>query len=157
MCRVNTPPLSDRDRLVLEPGFKKGKSHGFRIRCHVILLKSEGRSSRDAGLITGMSHINVNSWVKRFKSGGISGLRNRPGQGRKLVLDSGDRQGLLEAVKNRRQHQQTAKAEWEAGRGKSISDSTLRRFLEVLTEDINGQDAVPKAGLMRNITAVRAR
>jgi transposase len=104
----------------------------------VILLKSEGRSSKDVGLITGMSHVSVNSWVKRFKSGGISGLRNKAGQGRKPILDSEDKQRLLESVKNHRQRLQTAKAEWESSRGKSISDSTLRRFLKVLAENING-------------------
>jgi transposase len=102
------------------------------------LLKAEGRSSRDVGLITGMSHISVNHWVNRFKSAGISGLHNKLGQGRKPVLDSKDKQGLLEAVKSHRQRLQAAKAEWEASREKSVSDSTLRRFLKVLAEDING-------------------
>jgi transposase len=137
MSRVNTPQLSSRDRLLLESGLKQGDSHCFRNRCQVLLLKSEGRSSKDVGLITGMSHVSVNSWVKRFKAEGIFGLHNKPGQGRKPVLDSEDKQGLLEAVKNHRQRLQTAKAEWEASRGKSISDSTLRRFLKVLTENIN--------------------
>jgi hypothetical protein len=45
---------------------------------------------------------------------------------------------LLEAVKQHRKRLQTAKAEWEASRGKFISDSTLRRFLKVLAENING-------------------
>jgi transposase len=91
MGRVNTPQLSERDRIELASGFKKGDSHCFRNRCHVILLKSEGRSSKDVGLITGMSHISVNHWVNRFKSEGISGLHNKPGQGRKPVLDSEDK------------------------------------------------------------------
>jgi transposase len=138
MGRVNTPILSARDRLFLEHGLKKGESHCFRNRCHVILLKSEGRTSKDVGLITGMSHISVNHWVTRFKTEGISGLYNKPGQGRKSVLDEQDREGLLASVKRHRQRMQTAKAEWEASRGKSISDSTLRRFLKVLAEDISG-------------------
>ncbi|MDR1356651.1 MAG: helix-turn-helix domain-containing protein [Tannerellaceae bacterium] len=112
MNRVNTPQLSDRDRLLLEKGIKKGESHCFRTRCRVILLKAEGRSSKDVGLITDMSHISVNHWVKRFKSGGgISELKNEPGQGRKAVLNAEDREGLLEAVKQHRQRLQTAKAE----------------------------------------------
>jgi transposase len=138
MSRVNTPQLTDKDRSVLVQGFKNGDSHCFRNRCHVILLKAEGRTSKDVGRITGMSHISVNHRVKRFRQEGISGLHNRPGQGRKSILDSEDRKDLLEAIKSHRQRLQTAKAEWEAGRGKSISDSTLRRFLKVLTEDING-------------------
>jgi transposase len=103
MSRVNTPQLSDRDRLLFEEGIKKGESHCFRTRCHVILLKAEGRSSKDVGLITDMSPISVNHLVKRFKYGGISGLNNKPGQGSKAVLDAEDREGLLEAVKQHRQ------------------------------------------------------
>lgn len=136
MGRVNTPQLSTQERLVLEQGFREGDSHCFRTRCHVILLKADGRTSKDVGLITDMSHISVNHWVKRFKSEGISSLRNKPGQGRKPILDSEDKESLLEAVKAHRQRVQVAKAEWEASRGKSISDSTLHRFLKVLTEDI---------------------
>ena len=138
MGRVNTPHLSDTERQALELGLKKGESHSFRTRCHVILLKADGRNSKDVGLITGMSNISVNHWVSRFKSDGISGLHNRAGQGRKPVLDTEDKEGLLATIKSHRQRLQTAKAEWEASRGKSISDSTLRRFLKVLTEDING-------------------
>jgi transposase len=85
-----------------------------------------------------MSHISVNHRVKRFKSKAISGLRNKPGQGRKSVLDAEDRPGLPEAGKQHRQRLRTAKAEWEASRGKSISESTLRRFLKVLTEYTGG-------------------
>ena len=138
MGRVNTPQLSGKDQASLAQGLKTGDSHCFRNRCHVVLLKAEGRTSKDVGFITGMSHISVNHWVKRFKLEGISGLSNKPGQGRKPILDAQDRDGLLESVKAHRQRLQTAKAEWEASRGKSISDSTLRRFLKVLTEDING-------------------
>lgn len=138
MGRVNTPELSEKDRASLAHGLKSGSSHCFRTRCHVILLKAEGRTSIDVGLITGMSNVSVNHWVSRFKSLGISGLQNKSGQGRKPVLDAEDKAGLLASVKAHRQRLQTAKAEWEASRGKSISDSTLRRFLKVLTEDING-------------------
>jgi transposase len=83
MSRVNAPELSDRDRLLLEEGLRKGESHCFRTRYHVILLKAEGRSSKDVGLIADMSPVSVNHRIKRFKSGGISGLQNKPGQGRK--------------------------------------------------------------------------
>jgi transposase len=138
MGRVNTPGLSSNERLSLKQGLKNGESHCFRNRCHVILLKAEGRTSKDTGLITGMSHVSVNHRVNRFKSEGISGLQNKPGQGRKPVLDVEGKKSLLESVKKHRQRMQTAKAEWEASREKSISGSTLRRFLKVLAEDISG-------------------
>jgi transposase len=137
MGRVNTPILTVAQRDELGQGLKKGESHCFVTRCHVILLKAEGRSSKNVGLITEMSYIRVNHWVKRFKLGGISELKNKPGQGCKAVLDAEDREGLLSAVKQHRQRLQTAKAKWEASRGKSISERTLRRFLKVSAENIN--------------------
>ena len=137
MGRVNTPHLLSKDRLSLEQGLRHGMSHCFRQRCQVILLKADGRSSQEVGSIVGMSHISVNSWVKRFKESGIKGLQTKPGQGRKPLLDKQDKEELLEAVKCHRQRLSAAKAEWESSRGKSISDSTLRRFLKVLVEDIN--------------------
>ena len=137
MGRVNTPQLNNSDRHALETGFKQGESHCFRNRCHVILLKSEGRSSKDTGSITGMSDVSVNSWVKRFKQEGIDGLRNKPGQGRKPLLGETDTSSVLEAVKRNRQRLQTAKAEWETSSGRRISGSTLRRFLKSLADDIS--------------------
>jgi len=137
MGRVNKPILLDSERIALESGFKTGSNHCFRNRCHVILLKSEGRSSKDVGKITGMSNISVNSWVKRFKQSGIGGLSNKSGQGRKPLLHESDSESILRAIKANRQRLQAAKAEWEAESGKSVSRSTIRRFLKSLADDIS--------------------
>ena len=139
MGRVNTPVLTSVQRKELETGLRSGKSHSFRMRCHSILLKSEGRTSKDAGSITGMSHVSVNSWLNRYKSEGISGLSTRPGRGRKAVLNvKEDKAGILEVIKSNRQRMRTARAEWEAKNGKSVSDSTFKAFLKSLVDDING-------------------
>jgi transposase len=138
MGRVNTPSLTSEQGRALVTGFKTGHSHCFRNRCHVILLKAEGRSSKDVGRITGMSHVSVNSWVQRFKQEGITGLSNKAGQGRKPLITKEEESSVLRVVKANRQRLQAAKAEWETEGGKSVSKSTLRRFLKSLAEDING-------------------
>lgn len=61
MGRVNTPLLSEPARLALEEGLRDGKTHTFRTRCQVILLKSTGRKSADVGLITSMTYVSVNA------------------------------------------------------------------------------------------------
>jgi transposase len=114
MGRVNTPKLSDSAKLALEEGLKTGKTHTFRIRCQVILLKSTGRKSRQVGEITGMTYVSVNSWVKRYKEHRIAGLQTQAGRGPKSKLDKErDKAFILESVKAHRQRIQTAKAEWE--------------------------------------------
>jgi transposase len=138
MGRVNTPILTQEQRQALESGLKQGKSHCFRMRCQSILLKSEGRSSEDVGAITGMCNVSVNSWVKRYKREGISGLYTQPGRGRKAILTvSEDKASILESIKSNRQRMRTAKSEWEAKSGKSVSDSTFKAFLKSLADDIN--------------------
>ena len=137
MGRVNTPILSESTKLALDQGFKCGKTHTYRTRCHVILLKSTGRTSDDVALITGMTYVSVNAWVKRYKAFGISGLLTLPGRGRKPILNQEtDKESVLKAVKSHRQRLQTAKAEWELQSGKTVSISTLKSFLKVLTDDI---------------------
>jgi transposase len=139
MGRVNTPVLTSVQRKELETGLQKGKSHSFRMRCHSILLKSEGRTSKEVGSITGMSHVSVNSWLRRYKSEGILGLSTKPGRGRKPILNPAeDKAAILEAIKANRQRMRTAKAEWEEKSGKSVSDSTFKAFLKSLADDING-------------------
>jgi transposase len=109
------------------------------MRCQSVLLKSEGRTSKEVGLITGMSHISVNSWLSRYKSDGLSGLYTKPGRGRKSILNrEEDKNSILEAIKASRQRMRTAKAEWEAKSGKTVSDSTFKAFLKSLADDING-------------------
>jgi transposase len=138
MGRVNTPILSESAKLALEQGLKTGKTHTFRTRCQVILLKSTGRNSKEVGEITGMTYVSVNSWVKRYKDLGIDGLQTQAGRGpkRKLSKET-DKESILESIKAHRQRIQTAKAEWEQKSGKSVSLSTLKSFLKALTVDIN--------------------
>lgn len=138
MGRVNTPTLSESGKLALEQGLKMGKTHAYRTRCQVILLKSTGRKSVEVGEITGMTYVSVNSWVKRYIDSGIDGLKTKPGRGAKPKINKEtDKDLILESVKVHRQRVQTAKAEWEEKSGKSVSLSTLKTFLKVLTVDIN--------------------
>lgn len=139
MGRVNTPKLSIEQHLSLEKGYKTGSSHAFRSRCHVVLLKGEGRRSKDVGAVTGMTNVSVNSWLSRYKAEGIGGLLTREGRGRKAKMDKvADQATVLQAITSNRQRLQTAKAEWEAASGKTVGRTTFRRFLKHLADVSNG-------------------
>jgi transposase len=139
MGRVNTPILNDSARAELETLLKKSDNHSLRKRCQTILLKADGRYSKDVGQIVGMSHVSVNSWLSRYKSEGIAGLLTKPGRGSKpKISPQTDQAEVLALAKKHRQRLETAKAEWEASSGKSVSRDTFRRFLKVLAGDTNG-------------------
>lgn len=139
MGRVNTPNLSRVSREELEILHINSANASLRKRCQLILLKADGRSSKDVGSILRMSHVSVNSWVKRNKEEGILGLSIRPGRGKKGVLNfEEDKDQILASIKKHRQKVSSAKAEWELVSGKKVSEKTFKRFLKSLVEDING-------------------
>jgi transposase len=139
MGRVNTPILSKSQRTELENMHKKSNNHALRKRCQTILLKSDGRKSKDVGTLVGMNHISVNSWLSRYVMDGISGLFTKPGRGAKRKIDlTKDRDEVLALAKKHRQKVELAKAEWEATSGKTLHRETFRHFLKSLADDTNG-------------------
>ena len=74
MGKIKVIELSKKQRIELENGYKNGKSHSFRQRCQIILLKSEKRTSLEIKSILGCCEMVVNDWVNRYQSEGIKGL-----------------------------------------------------------------------------------
>jgi transposase len=104
MAKVTQIDLTEKERQGLEKGYREGKKHGYRKRCQLILLKSEGRSSEQVGKILGICEVAVNNWVKRYLVEGLKGLETCSGRGRKPVLQkSVDFERVREAVKRNRQ------------------------------------------------------
>ena len=156
MGRVNTPLLSESDKVALTEGLRTGKAHCFRTRCQVILLKATGRGSKEVGEITAMDYQSVNGWVKRYKADGLAGLQTKPGRGRKpLLCPEVDQESVVAVVKEHRQRIQTAKAEWEQESEKSVSLSTFKSFLKVLAADINASENAAKASHAPKYTRLR--
>jgi transposase len=155
MGRVNTPKLSEEAKSALEICYKTGKSHAFRTRCHLILLKAEGRDSKSVGAIVKMCAMSVNTWLFRYKTEGIPGLITKPGRGRKPLLNKEtDETDVLEAVKANRQRVDMAKAEWESAQsGRTVSRDTFRRFLKALAESTNEYASDVSANRTKNSTS----
>jgi transposase len=154
MSRVNTPNLDEKSKKVLELEYRRGKSHSYRSRCQVILLKSEGRSSKEVGKIVKMCAMTVNTWVNRYKSEGIEGLKTKAGRGRKSILNkSVDEASVVEAVKNNRQRMDHAKADWEASQpDKKASRATFLRFLKSLADGTKESAGVAKENPKKHFT-----
>jgi transposase len=136
MGKTRIIELSDSEREDLEKGYHFGFSSAFRKRCHVILLKSTGRTSSDVGSIVGMHQVSVNTWLNRYQASGIDGLKTKPGRGRKSILDPEKDLLIVEkAVKSDRQRLDQAKILIEKQTQKQFSKKTLQRFLKNLSAD----------------------
>ena len=134
MGKIRKIELSSQERKELLQGYQGGKLPVFRQRCHMILLKSEGRTSKDVAAILGSNLISVNNWLSRYEQQGISGLQTRAGRGRKAILDQqADQQRVRAVVQQERQRLKCAKAILEEELQKRFSEKTLKRFLKSLT------------------------
>ena len=137
MGKISKIELSESERIKLNFGFKEGTSHCFRMRCKAVLLKSEGLSSKAIGQIVEMTQISVNKWVKRYLLEGISGLETRTGRGRKPIMGCSDVEAVRKAIENDRQSVNKAREAWQNASGKEASESTFKRFLSALAQDIS--------------------
>ena len=129
--------LGEAQRAELENGYRKGERHCFRMRCLAVLLKSEGLSSAKVGERVGMNEHTVNSWLKRYRKEGMKGLETRPGRGRKAIMDCSDEEAVRKAIEQDRQSVNKAREAWQQASGKEASESTFKRFLSALAQDIS--------------------
>lgn len=135
--KVKKIEVSAEAKLALEAGYRTGKSHCYRQRCQMVLLKLEGYRSKEIGGITGCCEMSVNNWINRFEQQGLEGLKTREGRGRKPILTGDDLPLVRAAVQQERQRLSQAKAVIEQSTGKKMSTETLTRFLKVITAVTN--------------------
>ena len=153
MARIKVIILTPQEQTALEQAYKTGNSAAFRQRCHIILLKSQSRTSQEVAGIVGCCEMVVNNWLARYQQEGIAGLQTKPGQGRKAILDAEtDLEPVREAVRGNRQRLRLAKADLEEALGKRFSDKTLRRFLKGTLHAINASENVPATSQIRSCT-----
>lgn len=125
--------LNAEQRKDLEKGYRNGKSHTFRRRCQVILLKAENRNSVEVAQIIGCCEVVVNNWLKRFEAQGIKGLETRAGRGRPPILSQQKPEHLKKVAAEIKEHPNSVKtviAKLEEEFGLEMSPDTLKRFLK---------------------------
>lgn len=136
MGKIRVVELSEKQRESLVEGFRTGKTHSFRKNCQLVLLKSEGRPSKEVGELLKMNAVTVNTWLDRYEAEGIEGLRIKPGRGRKQIFDRVKHTPTVrEVVQQERQRLSQAKLLLEQELNKEFSLKTLKRFLKKLAAD----------------------
>jgi transposase len=154
MGKIKTVELTGAQRAALEKGYRTGSSHAFRLRCQMILLKSERRRAVEIADLLGCCEVVVNNWLKRYEAEGIDGLRTKPGRGRKPLLDAEeDLESVKAAVAANRQRISVARAELEAELGKTFSTKTLQRYIKNMVAAINESESVRPRSRARKSTS----
>jgi len=141
MGKIRTIELEPLQRKALEQGYREGKTHFVRQLCQMVLLKSEGRPSKELAGIFGKCEQSINTWLDRWQSQGIEGLKVKAGRGAKPKLNQAtDLEKVKAAVQANRQRLSVAKVELEQELNKQFSTKTLNRFVKKMVDDSNVLD-----------------
>ncbi|MGI8495880.1 MAG: helix-turn-helix domain-containing protein [Pyrinomonadaceae bacterium] len=135
--------LSNQQQAELEKGYRKGKSHCFRRRCRMILLKAENRTSLEVGEFLGVCEVVVNNWLKRFEAEGIEGLETRAGRGRPAILSQQNAEHLQKVKDEIKKHPNSVKtvvSVLEDDLDLVMHPETLKRFLKKMVIASVGQE-----------------
>ncbi len=131
MAKIKVIELTEAERTALETGWRYDSSHAFRQRCQMILLKSQRLPSKEVAHQVGCCEVVVNTWLKRYQTHRMDGLKTRQGRGRRPILQQKtDLEAVRRAVQKNRQRVSLAKAELQEELGKEFSTLTLKRFLK---------------------------
>lgn len=149
MGRIKFIELNEEERQTLEREYRKGKTHSYRQRCKGVLLKSERQTSAEVARQLDCNQVTVNVWLKRYEQGGIEGLKNLSGRGRKPIFEEADLEKVKEVIAEHRQKLSVAREELEQILGKSFSQDTLKRFIKKTLAAIRESENVPSKSRVR--------
>ena len=79
-----------------------------------------------------VSHATITNWFDSWESGGIAGLRNKRGQGRKPILTSADTAAIKAKVQANPQQLKQVCEDLKEELAREFSVKTLGRFLKSL-------------------------
>lgn len=127
--------LTKSDIEELTDGWKNGKSHVFRNRCHCILMSFNGQTVQQLMVAFSVSQQTIYAWLDRWQKGSLKALHDQPGRGRKPLVSLDNKQHAKivgQAVRNAFEKGTDIREEiiQKTQLKKSFSKRTLSRLLK---------------------------
>lgn len=125
--------LTETEVMTLQEGHKNGKQFQFRNRCQCLIFSSQGKTVPELVKLFEVSAITLYSWFERWETGGICGLMDKSGRGRKPILSLQNPthvESVKTAVKKNAQSIKAMIAELETTLETEMSVDTVKRFLK---------------------------
>lgn len=135
--RITEVKLTKKQRVELEYIEHFDSRPFMQKRSRIILDKADGLPSKKIAERLSCSEHKVNRWVRRYLEQGIDGLRNKPGQGAKPIMDSSDEEAVRHDIEKVRLSVMKAKERWQQATGKEACRDTYRAFLSALAQDLD--------------------
>ena len=134
--------LTANERSTLSAGRQHHRQYQFRDRCQGLLLSADGQDVAAIMAVLQVSRPTVYTWFNRWERGGLAGLANAAGQGRRPILGAADAAPVAAAVRANRQQLNDVAATLRQELAKDFSARTLWRFLKSAVR-LSGASATP--------------
>ncbi|WP_188563948.1 helix-turn-helix domain-containing protein [Hymenobacter frigidus] len=105
-------------------------------------LSADGQDVAAIMAVLNVSRPTVYTWFNRWERGGLAGLANAAGQGRRPILGAADEAPVVAAVRANRQQLKEVAVTLRQELAKDFSARTLRRFLKSVA-GAGGASATP--------------
>ena len=128
--------LEPSEVITLEEGRKNVHHSQFQNRCHALLLSHNGYDMVSISKIFDVTHGTISNWLNYWETGGIVGLKNNSGQGRKPILTQADLPLIKAKVAENPQQLKIVREELKQELAKEFSEKTLQRFLKTLVKPL---------------------
>jgi len=136
--------LTETERMMLEGGWKHGRSPDFRNRCQLLLLNDRGYESTQIADVLQVTPITVYNTLKAWHNQGLMGILRKKGQGRKAYLSKSNEAhvaAVQQAVEQDAQKIAVVLEDLAQQLGiQPMSKWTLKRFLKKLTLSGNASE-----------------
>ena len=133
--------LTEAEKLSLHKGYTYGRLALYRRKCHCILLSEKGKNATELSEFFEVSRQSILTWLHLWEKEGLSGLKLKPGRGRKPKLDKEKKKHVKvvkKLIENEPKNLLRVVAQIESELDIRVSKKTLQRFLKNL--NINGND-----------------
>ena len=150
--------LTTAELITLQEGHKNGSQFQFRNRCQCLVFSHQGKTVSELAQFFEINPITIYSWFDRFERGGIVGLMNRPGRGRKPILSLQNPAHIASvktAVRKNAQSLKAMTAELETALEREMSPDTVKRFLKNLVSPTH--ECAPRSRVGRWVLKEKAR
>ena len=124
--------LTAAQKSALEKGYRTGKSHLFRRKCHCILLSHEKNTVQELSTFFKVSHRSIYKWLNLWEEDGIESLKLKPGRGRPTKLKDTDEEQIKTLVENEPRNLNRVVGQIKSEMDIDLSKKTLQRFLKNL-------------------------
>ena len=127
--------LIEAQKRLLEKGYRTGKSHIYRRKCHCILLSTEGKTVQELAELYSVKTRTIYSWFDLWETQGIKGLELKAGRGRKPKLDASNEtqvKTVKTLIENEPKNLKRVVVQIKSELDIDLSKKTLKRFLKNL-------------------------